>query len=59
MGTQSILSQDHQVLILVKQTMDTAADTRRPAMERKAGQKEEASWEDRNKGAKTALAEAK
>ena len=38
--------------------MDTAAGIRRPATERKAGQKEEVSWEDRNKGAKTALAEA-
>lgn len=49
------------MLIFNKQTTDTAAaaDTRQPAMERKAGQMEEASWEDHKEGARTPQAEAK
>jgi hypothetical protein len=47
------------MLIFNKQTTDTAADTRQPAMERKAGQMEEASWEDHKEEARTRLAEAK
>jgi len=55
-----MLSEGDRVLISNKQTTDTAAvaDTPQPAMEHKAGQKEEASWEDHNKEAKIALAEA-
>ena len=60
MGTQNTPSQRERVLICNKQTTDTAAaaDTQQLAMEHKAGQKEEASWEDHNKEAKIALAEA-
>ncbi len=47
------------MLILNKQTTVTAADTRQPATERKAGQMEEASWEDHKEEARTPLAEAK
>jgi hypothetical protein len=47
------------MLIYNKQTTDTAADTRQPAMERKAGQMEEASWENHKEEARTLLAEAK
>ena len=47
------------MLIFNKQTTDTAADTRQPAMERKAGQMEEALWEDHKEGARTPRAEAK
>jgi hypothetical protein len=47
------------MLIFNKQTTDTAADTRQPAMERKAGQMEEDSWEDHKEEARTPLAEAK
>jgi hypothetical protein len=41
-----------------QRTTDTVVDTQQPAMEHKAGQKEEDSWEDHNKEAKTLLAEA-
>jgi len=54
MGTQSTLSEGINVLIFDKQTTDTAADTRRPAMVHKAGQKEAASWEDHSKAVRTA-----
>jgi len=47
------------MLIFNKQTTDTAADTRQPAMERKAGQTEEALWEDHKEEARTPRAEAK
>jgi hypothetical protein len=43
---------------LQQRTTDTVVDTQQPATERKAGQKEEDSWEDHNKEAKTLLAEA-
>lgn len=46
------------MLINNKQTTDTAADTPQPAMARKAGQKEEALWEDHSKAARILLAEA-
>lgn len=53
MGRQGSLPEDGNRLTLDKQATDTAADTRQPAMERKAGQKEEVSWEDHSKEART------
>jgi hypothetical protein len=55
-GYGSTHSESHKMLTGVKPTTDTAAvaaDIRQPAMERKAGEKEEASWENHSKEART------
>jgi hypothetical protein len=55
MGGHLTLYQPNFMLIPRKQTTDTAENTLQPAMERKAGQKQEAFWKDHNKEARTLL----
>lgn len=48
-----LTSLNYVIANTVKQTTDTAAATKQPTMVRKEGQMEEASWEVRNKEART------
>jgi hypothetical protein len=59
MGMRRTLSEDSLMLTIMKQTTVMAADTQQPAMVRKAGLMEEASWEVHSKEAKTVLEAAR
>jgi hypothetical protein len=52
MGMKGPFSEVCSVLIIIKQTTDTAVDIQQPAMAPKAGQKVEASWEVHSKEVK-------